>query len=206
MAKDIKKQLWQVHENDKIPELRQSKVERDYQEIEKVKLPNPAKKAQLVLGLVSSCEKAWKCNLEQKENSADEITVDVSSLWKVCEYKKDIYKLANNLQYQIHVTIPNVYAKVSASCEEITVLLINKASMQPPFVEEWLTSKVNQKQTELTFDKLESFYKTQPAWVQRTQNFIKFIKNLFEKIRQKFDNLLGFKIDKQEKKVILQYA
>ena len=102
--------------------------------------------------------------------------------------------------------MPDVYAKVSGSCGEVTVQLIDKATMPPPFVEQWLTSKVNQRYTELTFTKLESFYKAQPVWEQRKHNFIDFVKTLFELVKKTIEHLLSFKIDKQGKKVILQYS
>jgi hypothetical protein len=201
MAKNIKDKLWEYHESITIPELNQEKAESRYRQIERIKLSNPERNTQLVKGLVVACEKAWESNLSKKENAVDEITVDVSSLWKACVQKNDIYKLANNLQYRIHITMPNVYAKVFAACDKITVQLIDKASIQPSFIEEWLA-----KQTELTFHKLESFYKTQPDWVQRQHSFYKFIANTFEAVKQIVKHLFYFKIDRQEKKVILVYS
>ena len=206
MAKDIKKQLWDEHLDAQIPELVSERIEKSYIQLASIKLANPEKNFQLVQGLVLSCKNAWSENMNQKENNKDEITIDASSLWKVCVQRKDIYKLANNLQYQIHCNMPEVYAKIYASCDQVTVRLINKLTMKTPFVEVWLTTKVNQRQTELTFDKLESFYKIQPVWVQRKHDFIRFLKNLFETVKNSVEHLLSFKIDRYEKKVILQYA
>ena len=204
MRKDIKTQLWDEHLHVSIPELTEQNNERLYQQFTNVKLVNPEKNRQVVHGLVLSCQNAWATN--HGEVKKDEIIVDVSSLWKTCIQAKDIYKLANCLQYQIHSNLPEVYAKVDVSLDCITVRLIDRATMKQPFVEEWLHTKVQQKHSEFTFDKLEGFYKTQPIWVQRKHNFIKFIKQLFETVKKVTKELLSFKIDKQSKKVLLQYA
>lgn len=204
MEKVIKQQLWEEHLNADIPELTEQKNERLYKQFANIKLANPEKNRQVVQGLVISCQTAWEANYGSTKSN--EISVDVSSLWKTCVQGKDIYKLANCLQYQIHMHIPEVYAKVDVQLDCITVRLIDRATMKPPFVEEWLRSKVQQKHAEFAFDKLESFYKTQPVWVQRKHNFITFVKNLFNAVKKATKELLSFKIDKQSKKVVLQYA
>lgn len=163
------------------------------------------KKNQFVLGLVEGCKEIWTSNIYSVQ--ADEVTFDATTLWTLCEQSKDIYKLVNNLQYQIHANIPEVYAKIEdVSMDGITVRLIDRATMEQPFVEKWLQSKVQQRYSELTFDRLESFYKTQPLWVQHKHNFLKFLKRIFETIKKVTQELLSYKIDKRSKKVILQYA
>jgi hypothetical protein len=204
MEKIIKRQLWDVYFNAQIPELTEQKNERLYQQFTNVKLANPEKNRQVVQGLVISCQNAWEAN--DGTTKSNEISVDVSSLWKTCVQEKDIYKLANCLQYQIHMHIPAVYAKLDVQLDCIIVRLIDRTTMKPPFVEKWLHSKVQQKHSEFAFDKLESFYKTQPVWMQRKHNFITFVKNLFNAVKEVAKELLSFKIDKQSKKVVLQYA
>ena len=205
MAKNIKNKLWAQHLDMSIPELTEEKMTNSISRLEQVKLTNPEKNSQLVQGIVVSCEAAWRLRT-QEEAETNEVVVDASSLWKVCSQRKDIYKLANSLQYRIHCEMHEVYAKIDVSCDEVTVTLISLATMKTPFVEEWLTSKINQRQTELTFNKLESFYKTQPVWVKHRHDFMKFLKTLFETVKKIAEHLVSYKIDKQEKKIILQYA
>ena len=208
MAKDIKNQLWNEHFNVSIPELQEQQREKQPQlQMVYAKLPSTERNNKFISGLVLACKTAWSTNMEQQE-AKDEITVEATSLWKICVNEKDIYKLANSLQYHIHTDVPEVYAKIDVSHNEVLVRLIDRDTITPPFVKEWLNMKVKQRETIFSFDKLESFYKSQPRWVQHKYKFLEFIEVLFNVVKDTNEDLVTFKfkINKKEKRVDVLYS